>query len=178
MTRLRCAAYARYSTDKQSPLSISDQIRKCKEFAVSQGWDFLEGHTYHDGAITGATDERTGLASLLRAASEPVRPFDVVLVDDTSRLSRKIADSLRICEQLKFSPEYSGAARRRGPTGESGARETLHGNHAHSGGGELQVERRVELSRGSTFGWCRGPGSHHGATSPSLLIPFQIEVAA
>jgi len=23
-----------------------------------------------------------------------------------------------------------------------------------------------------------GPGSHHGATSPSLLIPFQIEVAA
>ena len=26
--------------------------------------------------------------------------------------------------------------------------------------------------------WCRGPGSHHGATSPSLLIPFQIEVAA
>jgi len=32
-----------------------------------------------------------------------VRPFDVVLVDDTSRLSRKIADSLRICEQLKFT---------------------------------------------------------------------------
>jgi len=26
--------------------------------------------------------------------------------------------------------------------------------------------------------WCRGPGSHHGTTSPSLLIPFQIEVAA
>jgi site-specific DNA recombinase len=103
VTRLRCAAYARYSTDKQNPLSISDQIRKCKEFAVSQGWDFLEGHTYHDEAITGATDERTGLASLLRAASEPVRPFDVVLVDDTSRLSRKIADSLRTCEQLKFT---------------------------------------------------------------------------
>ena len=32
-----------------------------------------------------------------------MRPFDVVLVDDTSRLSRKIADSLRIFEQLKFA---------------------------------------------------------------------------
>jgi DNA invertase Pin-like site-specific DNA recombinase len=29
--------------------------------------------------------------------------FDVVLVDDTSRLSRKLADSLRIFEQLKFA---------------------------------------------------------------------------
>jgi site-specific DNA recombinase len=33
----------------------------------------------------------------------PVCAFDVVLVDDTSRLSRKIADSLRIFEQFKFA---------------------------------------------------------------------------
>ncbi len=103
MIRLRCAAYARYSTDKQSPLSIADQIRKCKDFAASQGWEFLEDHTYRDDAISGATGDRAGLAALLRAASEPVRPFDVVLVDDTSRLSRKIVDSLRIFEQFKFA---------------------------------------------------------------------------
>jgi site-specific DNA recombinase len=103
VTRLRCATYARYSTDKQSPLSISDQIRKCKDFATSQGWEFLEDHTYRDEAISGASDDRAGLAALLSAASEPVRPFDVVLVDDTSRLSRKIADSLRIFEQFKFA---------------------------------------------------------------------------
>jgi site-specific DNA recombinase len=103
VTRLRCAAYARYSTDKQSPLSIADQIRKCKDFALSQGWECLEDHIYQDEAISGATDDRAGLAALLRAASESVRPFDVVLVDDTSRLSRKIADSLRIFEQFKFA---------------------------------------------------------------------------
>jgi DNA invertase Pin-like site-specific DNA recombinase len=103
MSPLRCAAYARYSIDKQNPLSISDQLRKCREFAVSQGWEFLDAHTYADEAVTGATDDRAGLAALLAAAASPDRPFDVVLVDDTSRLSRKLADSLRIFEQLKFA---------------------------------------------------------------------------
>jgi DNA invertase Pin-like site-specific DNA recombinase len=103
MSPLRCAAYARYSIDKQNPLSISDQLRKCREFAASQGWDFLYAHTYVDEAVSGATDDRAGLAALLASAASPERPFDVVLVDDTSRLSRKLADSLRIFEQLKFA---------------------------------------------------------------------------
>ena len=88
---------------QQSPLSIADQIRKCKDFASSQGWEFLEDHTYRDEAISGATDDRAGLAALLHAATGNQRPFDVVLVDDTSRLSRKIVDSLRIFEQFKFA---------------------------------------------------------------------------
>jgi DNA invertase Pin-like site-specific DNA recombinase len=103
VTRLRCAAYARYSTDKQNPLSIADQLRKCREFALSHEWEFLEEHTYCDEAISGSTDDRAGLAALLHAAATSVRLFDVVLVDDTSTLSRKLADSLRIFEQLKFA---------------------------------------------------------------------------
>jgi len=49
----------------------------------------------------------------------------------------------------------------------------------------LTPEGRTYIASGTwsvlgaeNHGWCRGPGSHHGATSPSLLIPFQIEVAA
>jgi DNA invertase Pin-like site-specific DNA recombinase len=99
---MRCAAYARYSTDRQSPLSIEDQLRKCREFAERQGWGFLEGYIFTDEAISGATDVRSGLREMLDAACSPERPFDVVLVDDTSRLSRRIADSLRIFEQLSF----------------------------------------------------------------------------
>jgi hypothetical protein len=30
---LRCAIYSRFSSDRQSPLSIEDQIRKCREYA-------------------------------------------------------------------------------------------------------------------------------------------------
>ena len=34
---LTCAVYARYSTDKQNPLSIEDQVRKSREYADRQG---------------------------------------------------------------------------------------------------------------------------------------------
>jgi site-specific DNA recombinase len=100
---LRCAAYARYSTDRQNPVSIDDQVRKCREFADSNSWQFLDRHTYSDEAISGATDDRPGLKRLLEAAISPGHPFDVVLIDDTSRLSRKLADSIRISDRLRFA---------------------------------------------------------------------------
>jgi DNA invertase Pin-like site-specific DNA recombinase len=99
---MRCASYARYSTDRQNPLSIEDQLRKCREFAARTGWEFLEGYIFTDQAITGSTDIRNGLRQMLEAASSSQRPFDVVLIDDTSRLSRHLPDSLRIFEQLSF----------------------------------------------------------------------------
>ena len=61
MSQLRCAIYARYSTDKQNPLSIDDQIRKCREFAARNGWEDLDAHIYADEAICGATDDRIWL---------------------------------------------------------------------------------------------------------------------
>ncbi len=103
MSQLRCAIYARYSTDKQNPLSIDDQVRKCREFAAQNGWEVLDTHIYSDEAISGATDDRSGLKNLLEAAGASAHTIDVILVDDTSRLSRKLADSLRIFEQLRFS---------------------------------------------------------------------------
>jgi site-specific DNA recombinase len=103
VNQLRCAIYSRYSTDKQSPLSIDDQIRKCREFAEHKGWEVLESHVYSDEAISGSTDDRSGLQRLLEAATAANHPIDVILVDDTSRLSRKLADSLRIFDQLRFA---------------------------------------------------------------------------
>jgi site-specific DNA recombinase len=103
VSRLRCAIYARYSTDKQNPLSIADQVRKCREFGEAHGWEIVGEHIYSDEAISGSTDGRFGLRRLLETATSAAKPFDVVLVDDTSRLSRKLADSLRIFEQLQFS---------------------------------------------------------------------------
>ena len=103
MTVLRCAAYARYSTDKQNPLSIEDQVRKCREFAESHGWRLLDQHIYSDEEISGATLDRPGLRRLLEVAESPAWPFDVLLVEDTSRLSRKQADILNLCERLNFS---------------------------------------------------------------------------
>ena len=99
---LRCACYTRFSTDKQTPISTEDQIRKCREFAEAKGWTVLEHHLYADEAVSGAGADRDGLKRLLAAAKSLPRPFDVVLVDDTSRLSRNVGDAARIREQLGF----------------------------------------------------------------------------
>ena len=100
---LRCAAYARYSSDKQSPLSIEDQVRKCREYAEQRGWSLLDSHIYSDEAVSGATDDRRGLHRLLEAATNKERPFDAVLCDDTSRISRTLKDSFTIHDELRFA---------------------------------------------------------------------------
>src|SRR5579859_2339960 len=99
----RCAIYARYSSEKQNSLTIDQQIRKCRDYAKGQGLRVLDAHLYADEAISGATDDRAGLQELLLAAGQKPRPFDVVLVDDTSRLSRDLANSLEIVKQMKFA---------------------------------------------------------------------------
>lgn len=102
MTSHRCAIYTRFSSDRQSPTSITDQIRKCKEYASGQKWKVLEDHIYTDAALTGTNMERDGLKKLLRAATSSQRPFDCILIDDSSRLSRHTADVLKIYETLTF----------------------------------------------------------------------------
>jgi site-specific DNA recombinase len=99
----RCAVYARYSSEKQNSLTIDQQIRKCREYADPQGLLVLDHCIYADEAISGATDDRASLKRLLSAAREKPRPFDVVLVDDTSRMSRDLEHSLGIMKQLKFA---------------------------------------------------------------------------
>ena len=100
---LRCAVYARFSSEKQSPLSIEDQVRKCREYAQDRDWSVLDSHIYVDEAISGATDDRCGLRQMLAAATSAERPFDVVLVDDTSRISRTLKDSFTIHDELRFA---------------------------------------------------------------------------
>lgn len=100
---MNCAIYTRFSTEKQSPASTADQVRKCKEHAEKNGWQVLDGHIYSDEAVSGGSDDRAGLKQLLADATSEPRTFDCVLADDSSRLSRKLQDSLRINEQLRFA---------------------------------------------------------------------------
>jgi DNA invertase Pin-like site-specific DNA recombinase len=100
---LRCAAYARYSSDLQSPRSIEDQLRICREYAHAHGFVFLDEHVYTDEALSGVGADRPGLGRLLDAAMSPARPFDVILLDDSSRLARNTKDALSIFERLNFA---------------------------------------------------------------------------
>jgi len=100
--KLRCAAYARYSSDRQSPASIQDQLRKCREHAETNGWQFLDLHVYIDEAMSGGGADRPGYVAMLQAAGRTPRPFDVLLVDDTSRLSRNQGDNAHLFERFNF----------------------------------------------------------------------------
>ena len=100
---MRCAIYARYSSDLQRESSIDDQIRKCREYAGLKGWLVLDGYIRSDNAVSGAAlATRDALNSLIADAMGRPRPFDRILVDDTSRLARHLADSLTIVERLQF----------------------------------------------------------------------------
>jgi site-specific DNA recombinase len=99
----RCAIYARFSSEKQNAFSIDQQIRKCREHADRIGLRVLDEFIFTDHAVSGATGDRAGLQQLLTRAKEKPPAFNVILVDDTSRLSRKLSDALRIKERLDFA---------------------------------------------------------------------------
>jgi site-specific DNA recombinase len=101
-TSRRAAVYARISTDKQNPLSPADQERKCREYAERNGIVVLDGRVYVD-ELSGVGMDRPFLQKLLRAAFSSARPFDVILVDDTSRLSRSTEGVLSIYRRLNFA---------------------------------------------------------------------------
>jgi DNA invertase Pin-like site-specific DNA recombinase len=92
---MRAVTYCRFSTDRQDSRSIEDQDRRCREFAARQ--DLFVTKVYADAAKSGATMDRIQLQQLLRDAAK--RRFDVVLVDDLSRLSRDLGDTWRIVFQ-------------------------------------------------------------------------------
>lgn len=81
---IRAALYARYSTDMQREASTEDQARNCRRIAEREGWQL--GQTYQDQAVSGSRTDRAGYQSML--ADARAGKFDVLLIDDFSRLSR------------------------------------------------------------------------------------------
>jgi DNA invertase Pin-like site-specific DNA recombinase len=98
----QCAVYARYSSDIQRSTSIDDQLRKCLDYASKAGWNVNPLHVYIDEGISGMGSDRPGYRALLEAARAKPREFGIVLVDDTSRLSRSLAEVMHLQEFFAF----------------------------------------------------------------------------
>ncbi len=100
---MRCAIYARFSSDLQRESSIEDQIRQCRAFAAQKGWIVLDEFVRFDQALSGdSLPSRNALLSLVEDAKKEPRPYDRLLIDDTSRLARNIEDALRLTNILRF----------------------------------------------------------------------------
>ena len=95
---MRCAIYARYSSENQRESSLADQARECREYASRNGWDVVE--VYSDAAISGSSDNRPGYQKMLNDAR--AGRFDVVLAEALDRLSRRLADAAGLHDELSF----------------------------------------------------------------------------
>ena len=73
-----------------------------RRFAEARGWRIDPDLMFSDEAVSGAGLDRPGYQALLRATKSSPRRIDVVLVDDTSRISRSLAESVRLREELNF----------------------------------------------------------------------------
>ncbi len=97
---LRCALYARYSSDQQRAASIEDQFRVCRERAAREGWKI--GNLYRDAAISGASVIlRPGVQALLEGARRGL--FEVVVAEALDRVSRDQADVAILYKHLCFA---------------------------------------------------------------------------
>jgi site-specific DNA recombinase len=105
----RCAIYARYSSDLQSPTSIEDQHQLCRAYAGRRGWTVVS--VFEDAALSGfGIEHRPGYQQLLAAALSSPAVFEVILVEDLSRLTRDMADLLRVNRVLSVKTIGPSAA--------------------------------------------------------------------
>lgn len=96
---MRAAIYSRFSTDRQNESSIVDQVRVCTEYAQAHGMTIT--HRFKDEGISGAAiGNRPGCVAMLEAAK--AKAFDVLLITDTSRLSRSSGDLSKIADRMVF----------------------------------------------------------------------------
>ncbi len=97
---MRAGIYVRYSSENQREASLEDQERLCRQEAERLG--YVVTKVYSDRALSGqlGEDQRPGFAAMQEAAKR--REFDVLIVDDASRLSRNAGDALKIQERMRY----------------------------------------------------------------------------
>jgi len=96
---MRAAVYSRYSSDLQRPASIEDQVRRCQAEIARRGWQ--ETAVFSDREISGTVSQgRPGYQRFRQAAK--AGHFDVVVVDELSRLSRDPEEQAGLRKRLRF----------------------------------------------------------------------------
>ena len=97
---MRAVIYVRYSSDLQSPASIEDQVRLCRERIEQENGTVVE--IYADYAISGGNlRNRPRIQSLLSAAK--TGKFDCVVAEALDRISRDQEDVAAIYKRLLHS---------------------------------------------------------------------------
>lgn len=98
---LRYASYARYSSDNQNDKSTEDQLNDNRVYVNSVNGILAPGNIFSDEEISAShIVTRPGVIAMMEAARKGL--FDVLVIDDLSRLSRDQEDIAHIYKRLKF----------------------------------------------------------------------------
>lgn len=85
---MKVVGYARYSTDKQTENSIAYQLNKINEYCNNH--NITLSNIYIDEASSGTNTDRKGFIDMI--ADAKLKKFDTIIIYDTSRGSRDVAD--------------------------------------------------------------------------------------
>lgn len=85
---MKAAAYARYSTDKQTENSIEYQLQEIRKYCEANGVELVA--TYTDEGLSGTNMDRPGFQAMVRAAE--AHEIDTVVIYDVTRGSRDVGD--------------------------------------------------------------------------------------
>src|SRR5262245_53543324 len=97
---MRAALYARVSTDDQAEkYGLASQVRELHALAQIRGYELVAGGEYLDDGYSGASLDRPALDRLRVSARD--KAFEVLLVHDPDRLSRKLAHQLLLFEEFE-----------------------------------------------------------------------------
>lgn len=109
----RAAIYARYSSDMQNPASAIDQIDRIRHYVererirlikfplATYSVEFCDEWIVKDEAETGKVATREGYDYLVNQGIKNNR-FEVLFVDDLSRLTRSLGNQIRLYDLLRF----------------------------------------------------------------------------
>src|SRR5262245_18874802 len=90
------AIYARKSTEQNGAdadaKSVARQVENARAFAAAKGWTVPDAHVYVDDAVSGAETKKLVNRRRLLAAIEAGPPFEVLILRDSSRFSRRDGD--------------------------------------------------------------------------------------
>lgn len=93
---MKAAAYARFSTDKQTDNSIAYQFNKIREYCKTNQIEIIS--FYSDEAESGTNMDRQGFIDMIAAAAR--HEFDAVVIYDISRGSRDVGDWFAFRKQM------------------------------------------------------------------------------
>lgn len=98
---MNAVVYARVSTEDQAreeKVSIQDQIKWAKTFALERGWTF--GEQYIEPGVLGDIEPEDREAASRLLAHARLKQFDIVLVYHSSRFAREPDIGMRMCRLL------------------------------------------------------------------------------